>query len=61
MATCSDGPWSSNNACRRINPETGGTMQVSSDWPIGIILIAAVSLTGSRGEYLRFIVIRSEG
>ena len=36
-------------------------MQVASNWPNGIILTAAVSLTGSRGEYLRVVGIRSDG
>ena len=36
-------------------------MQVVSDWPNGIISIAAVSLTGSRGEYFRVVAIPSDG
>ena len=36
-------------------------MQAASDWPNGILSTAAVSLTGSRGEYLRVDGIHNDG
>ena len=36
-------------------------MQAASDWSNAIILTAAFSLTGSRGEYLRVVGIHSDG
>ena len=47
--------WQYLNSCHRIDCAVGRTIQMASDCPTGIILTAAFSLTGSRGEYLRVV------